>query len=66
MNRYHLQVITGHREPGYVGLASFTVEAENFTIEQNTYIFYVVVNNNRQGVAAYPMNVTIIQKIEKI
>lgn len=66
MNRYHLQVMTGHLEPGYVGLVSFTVEAEAFTIEHNTYMFYVVDNNNRQVVAAYPMNVTIIVKIEKI
>jgi hypothetical protein len=81
MNKYYLQVITGHGNVGDAGLTSFTVEADDVrtSVDHGAYRFYV----NREAtkeeraaqsigtspiiketVAMYPINRTIIQRIE--
>jgi hypothetical protein len=62
MNTYHLQVITGYGNVGDAGLTSFTVEADDFNNNSTCYNFY----SKGVLVASYPINRTIIQKIEKI
>jgi hypothetical protein len=62
MNRYHLQVITGYGNVGNAGLTSFTVEADYFISNSACYNFH----SKDVLVASYPINRTIIQKIEKI
>jgi hypothetical protein len=63
MKRYHLEVITGNS----FGV-DYEVEAE--TYECNTsgcYIFYIRDDKrNLKSVASYPINRTIITKIEEI
>ena len=46
MNRYHLQVITE-----YAGLVSFSVEAENFTVEHNAYWFYIQIKATEKEIS---------------
>lgn len=79
MNKYHLQVITGYGSVGDEGTASFTVEADEFTISMQVYRFYINRNATKEErdaqsigespiiketVAMYPINRTIIQRIE--
>ena len=73
MNKYWLSVITGYNSPNFCGMSPFTVEADGFNYNSaGMYQFYAI-NRNRGSetirteiVAAYPINRTIIKKIEKI
>jgi len=63
MNRYHLTVITGYGNVGDAGLTSFTVDAKSFNWSSGCYVFH---NNDGELKASFPVNRTIIIKIEKI
>lgn len=64
MNRYHLRIITGYGNVCDAGLESFTVDANNFNYgSSGCYVFY---RDNGSIVASFPIDRTIILKIEKI
>jgi hypothetical protein len=56
MNRYQLKVL------GYDGLSRYTVYAESFDIYSGIYAFMA----DRQLVACYPIDRTIIESIEEV
>lgn len=56
MNRYQLKVL------GYDGSSKYTIYAETFDISSGIYAFMA----DRQLVACYPIDKTIIENIEKI
>lgn len=56
MNRYQLKVL------GYEGVSRYTVYAETFDTGSGIYTFMA----DRQLVACYPIDKTIIESIEKI
>ena len=64
MNRYHLDLIVG----GSLGLINnlVTVEADGFEYgTSGAYRFWSRINNKIENVAMYPIDRTIIRKIEK-
>jgi hypothetical protein len=66
MNKYHLVVITGYGSVGDEGTASFTVKADDFTtsVDDGAYRFYVNRETFKETVAMYPINRTILHRIE--
>jgi hypothetical protein len=64
MNRYHLDLIVG----GPLGLINnlITVEADGFEYgTSGAYRFWSRIDNKIENVAMYPIDRTIIRKIEK-
>jgi hypothetical protein len=63
MKRYHLEVITGDDF-----CVDYTVDAETFEIiASGCYIFYIRDDKqNLKTVASYPINRTIIKRIEEL
>jgi hypothetical protein len=73
MNKYWLSVITGYNSPNFCGMSPFTVEADGFDYSSSgAYRFYIIAEkgefgiNRTETVAMYPIDRTIIKKIEKI
>lgn len=69
MKRYHIIVITGGT--AYSGTQSFTIEAEGVMSNSNNYQFFNGEDNdfglgNFETVAYFPINRTIITKIETL
>jgi len=67
MNKYHLVVITGYGNVGDEGTASFTVKADDFEHSPHGYYrFFNYIERPHITVAMYPINRTIIHRIEEI
>ena len=72
MNIYWMSVITGYNSPNFCGMSPFTVEADGFDYgTSGVYRFWNKVidsegDTRTETVAMYPVNRTIIKKIEKI
>jgi hypothetical protein len=67
MNKYWLSVVTGYNSPNFCGMSPFTVEADG--VEYGTsgvYRFWSKIDGKIENVAMYPIDRTIIKKIEKI
>ena len=62
MKRYHIIVIGGS------STARYTIEATTFELTRRVYDFYVndPKTNRNETVATFPLERTIIEKIEKI
>jgi hypothetical protein len=65
MDRYHLDLIVG----GPLGIITnlVTVEADGFEYgTSGVYRFWIRIDNKVENIAMYPIDRTIIRKIEKI
>jgi len=66
MNRYHLEIIIGGQYAGQYGMTYQTIEADGFEYgTSGAYRFWSRINNKIENVAMYPIDRTIIRKIEK-
>jgi hypothetical protein len=72
MNRYHLEIIIGGQYAGQYGMTYQTIEADGFEYgTSGAYRFWNRVGESDMGInkteitAMYPIDRTIIRKIEK-
>jgi hypothetical protein len=68
MKRYYLDVITGTNQGGSNGVYHYEVDADKYNYSgSGCYTFYIRPNiNSLEVVASYPINRTIIKRIEEI
>jgi hypothetical protein len=69
MKRYYLDVITGTNQGGSNGIKHYEVEADTYSYSQSgCYTFHTMDGhyNPTIVVASYPINRTIIKRIEEI
>jgi hypothetical protein len=64
MNRYYLLVLTGGKSSG---IEPYIVEADGFEYgTSGAYRFWSRIDNKVENIAMYPIDRTVIRKIEKI